>query len=68
MAAITTLAWATDDALYAGYSDGSFAELVVPLDVDTSETYETAFNGQIFDDTPMVDHQHQRADTASPLT
>lgn len=68
VAAITTLAWATDDALYAGYSDGSFAELVVPLDVDTSETYETAFNGQIFDDTPMVDHQHQRADTASPLT
>ena len=60
-ASVTTMAWSADDTLLVGYADGSCAELNVPTDVDTTESYELPFDGRVFDMTPIVEYRRAAA-------
>ena len=54
---VTTLCWAGEVSVYVGYSDGTVAELTLPLDADTSETYLLPFEGKLYDPTPIVEYR-----------
>ena len=60
-AAVTCLAWGGEESLYVGYADGSLAELPLPTDVDTSETYELAYTGVAYDATPILESRRAAA-------
>ena len=56
---VTVLKWSSDDTLYVGYSDGVMAELSLPMNVDTSETFALPFAGKTLDAGPII--QYRRA-------
>ena len=55
--AVTSLAWASEDALFVGYADGRVAELTLPAEPDTSETYALPFEGKLLDTMPIVEYR-----------
>ena len=59
--AVTALVWSADDSLLVGYADGTCAELALPTDVDTTESYELPFEGRVFDMTPIIEYRRMVA-------
>ncbi len=61
---VTSLVWASEDALYVGYNDGTVAELTLPVEPDTSETYALPFEGKLLDMMPIVEYRRALAKAA----
>ena len=65
--AVTTLVWAAEDALCVGYADGTVAQLNLPTEVDTSETFELAFDGIVYNEMPIVEARRNAIKMARAL-
>ena len=63
-AAVTSMAWSDETALLVGYADGTCAELTLPEQPDTSETYELPFEGKPFEFTAVIDVRRAAAKAA----
>ena len=55
------MVWAAEDALLVGFADGTCAELTLPTEPDTSESFELEYEGTPFDFSPIVEARREAA-------